>query len=123
MSITHSSVVRGSLAEVVKVAVDQGSTFGKLKILTSGDTLLATITLQDPAFSRSGAILTLLGVPLSATGVAEGTAAKVQVCDSDDNIIYEGSVATSGADFTIDNASITIGQTVRITAHTYTSAV
>lgn len=123
MSITHSATVRGTLAEAIKTAVDQGSTFGKLKILSSGDTLLATITLQDPAFSRSGAVLTLLGVPLSTTGVAEGTAAKAVVSDSDDNIIYSGTVGVSAADFTIDNASITIGQTVRITAHTYTSAV
>lgn len=119
---THGTAMRGVLAEAVKTAVDQGSGAGKLVIMTSADAVLATITLQDPAFSRSGAVNTLLGVPLSTTASGTGTAAKAKVTDSSDVTIYEGTCLSSGGDFTIDNTSIVTGQTVRITSHTYESA-
>jgi hypothetical protein len=121
MSISHSAAIRGTLAQTILTAIDQGSTYGKIKIYTSGDSLLATIILPDPSMSRSGAVLTLLGVPLSATASGTGTAAKFSITDSDDNVIYQGSIGTSGADLTIDNTSINSGQTVRVTAHTYTT--
>lgn len=122
MSISHSAALRGVLAQAILTAIDQGSSYGKIKIYTSGDSLLATITLQDPAMTRSGAVLTLQGTPLSATASGTGTAAKFTVTDSDDNVIYQGSVGISGADLTIDNTSVNSGQTVRVTAHTYTSS-
>jgi hypothetical protein len=121
MAITHGTTIRGVLAEAIKTGVDQGSTFGKLKILTAADALLATITLQDPAFSRSGAVLTLLGVPLSTTASATGTATKFIISDSDDNVQYQGTCGQSGSDLTIDNASVVSGQTIQITGHTYTA--
>jgi hypothetical protein len=123
MAITHGTTTRGTLAQAVLDAVNGGSAAGKLKILTSGDAVLCTITLQDPAHTRSGAVLTLAGVPLSGTASGTGTAAKFTVTDSNDNIIYQGSVGTGGSDLTIDNTSIASGQTVQVTSHTYTAAV
>lgn len=123
MAITHSTTVRSAIANLIDDQVNGGSSFGKLKILTSGDSVLATITLQDPAFgSASSGVITLAGVPLSNTASGSGTAAKFTVTDSDDNIIYTGSVGTSGADITIDNTSIISGQTVSVSAHTYTAS-
>jgi hypothetical protein len=122
MSITHAAAVRGTLAQAILDAVNQGSAAGKLKIYTAADALLCTITLQDPALTRSGAVLTLAGVPLSGTASGTGTAAKFTITDSDDTVIYQGSVGLSGADLTINNTSVNSGQTVQATAHTYTAS-
>jgi hypothetical protein len=123
MAITHGTTTRGALALAVLDAVNGGASAGKLKIYTSGDGLLCTITLSDPAYTRSGAVLTLAGVPLSGIASGTGNAAKFSVTDSDDNVVLQGSVGTSGADLTINNASITTGQTVNVTSHTYTASL
>lgn len=126
MAITHSTAVRTAVADSIDALVNAGSTFGKLKILTSANAVLATVTLQKPAFgSASSGVITLAGTPLSATAAGDGTAAKFSVTDSDDNIIFTGSCGLSGSspDLTIDNTSIITGQTVTVTAHAYTAAL
>jgi len=123
MAITHGSAVRGDLAQAVLDAVDGGTGAGKVVVMTAADAVLATIALQDPSYSRSGAVLTALGVPLSTTATGTGTAAKAKVVDSDDTTIYAGSCGMSDADFIIDNTSLVAGQTVRLTAMTYTAPV
>ncbi|MBN1131201.1 MAG: hypothetical protein JXA71_19580 [Chitinispirillaceae bacterium] len=123
MAITHPTAARNTLANAINTLVNAGSAAGKLKILTSGDALLATLTLADPAFgsASNGAIALDCDPVLSAQATGTGTAAKFTVTDSDDTIIYQGSVATSGGDLTIDNTSIVTGQTVNVTAHSYTA--
>ena len=123
MSITHGTAARAVLAQAILDAVNGGASFGKLKILTSAEALLCTITLQDPAFSRTGAVLTLLGVTLSGAASGTGAAAKFIITDSDDNTIYGGSAGTSASDLIINNTSINTGQTVEVTAHAYAAAV
>lgn len=123
MAITHPTAARNTLASAINTLVNAGSAAGKLKILTSGDALLATITLNDPAFGSpsNGAIAAVTSPALSTTATGTGTAAKFTVTDSDDTVVYQGSVATSGGDLTIDNTSIVTGQTVNVTAHSYTA--
>lgn len=122
MAITHATAVRSVLANAIDDQVNGGSSFGKLKILTSGDSVLATVTLQDPAFgSASSGVITLQGTPLSTTATGDGAAAKFTCTDSDNNIIFTGSVGLSASDLTIDNTSILTGQTVTISSMTYTA--
>lgn len=88
----------------------------------SGPTLLVAINLADPAFGAAadqnpGAMATLLGVPLSGTGVAAGTATWGRLFNQNGDPVFDGAV---GAEITIDNAVIAIGQTVNLTALTYT---
>ena len=123
MAITHAVAVRNTLATAINTAVNAGSSYGKFKIYTAIDGLLATVILQDPAFGSSTAgVVTLQGTPLSATASGSGAATKFTVTDSDDTVIFSGSVGTSGTDAIIDNAVIASGQTVRITACTYAAA-
>jgi hypothetical protein len=118
MAITHPTAMRTTLAAAIVTAI--GST-GKLKILTSGDSVLGTITLGATSHSNSNGVLTLSGVPLTANATGDGTAAKFTVTKSDDTVIYQGTVGTSGADLTIVNTSILTGQPLTVTAHTYTA--
>jgi hypothetical protein len=123
MSTTHSATLRSTFAQDVANFVDGGTSNGKLVIMDSSDNVLATINLQSPAFSRSGAVLTLIGVPLAVSATAAGIAAKFKFTNSSDAISHEGSCGTSDADMILDNTNIASGQTVRISSYTYTAAL
>lgn len=89
----------------------------------SGNTVLAQITLSDPAFGGAtdntpGAIASAIGLPLSDTSAdATGTATFFRVLDSDSNVIMQGDVTATagGGDMEINSTSIVAGATVRIT--------
>lgn len=85
-------------------------------------TLLATFTLVSPAFSAaSSGVLTLDADPdITTTGAAAGTAGWARVKGSGGATVFDGSVATSGGDFTINTTAITVGGTVNLTAGTLT---
>jgi hypothetical protein len=89
--------------------------------LSGATGVLATITLPNPASSVSGDVLTLLGVPLSATASASGTAAKAELRNNAGGVIVGNlTVGTSGSDVTVNTTTVTSGQTVTVTAGTVT---
>jgi len=101
------------------------ATAGQLVIgtagLSGGTGVLATITLPATAFTVSGAVATLQGVPLSATASASGTAALAEFRNNAGTTVISGlTVGTSGSDINLNSTSITSGQTVSITAGTIT---
>lgn len=88
---------------------------------TATGTLLCTVTLADPAFGNSGTgTATLLGVPLSGTGVANGTASWFRAKDSDGTTVLDGSVTATGGGGQIEVATTTVstGLTVQVTSLT-----
>lgn len=136
MSIAYLAAAKNNRLSVALLAaavtpsagqsVDAGSSFGTLVIGTSALTgatgVLATITLQKPSFSISGGVATLLGVPLSATASATGTAALANLRDSAGNTIGSGmTVGLSGTDVVLNSLSISSGQTVTVTSGTITA--
>lgn len=125
MTITLTTLGRNSTLSGLLDAVDGGASFGKFKLYSggAGGTLLATFTLQDPAFSSpSGGSASINGVPMEVNAVAPGTANAFEVTDSDDNVLWTGSVTTSGGggDAIIDNTTIANGQTVRLNNYSHT---
>lgn len=114
--------------------VDGGSGPGTIQIRsgsqpnTANDaatgTLLATITLNDPAFgSASSGVATLSVSPaLSATAAATGTAGWARVLDSTGATVMDGSVTATGGGGQIELAttSIVSAATVAITSGTVT---
>ena len=121
MSVIYPTALKTTRMQAVRDAIDAGAA-GKLEIGTAAmGAVLATLTLADPASSVSGAVLTLLGVPLSVAASGSGTAAAARIRTSADADVVTGlTVGTSGTDIIIDSVSITSGQTVRITAGTIT---
>jgi len=87
-------------------------------------TLLATVTLADPAWSGPVAgVMTLDTTPvLSTTGVAAGTAGWFRMLDNSGDSILDGSVTgtAGGGDLELNTTTISIGLTVEITAGTLT---
>jgi hypothetical protein len=133
MSVVYANAVKDNRLNVVNDAVNSktyasgtgSGSAGQLVIGTSslsGATgVLATFTLQNPAFSEDSQALTLEGVPLSATASATGTAAKAEFRNNAGTTVISGlTVGTSAADIILGTTSITSGGTVTITSGTIT---
>lgn len=123
--VTHGAATRGALAEVVKTDIDAGDSFGKIVVYEEGDesnVVLVTFILPKPATSRSGAILTFLGLPIAANAVGTGTAHYAEVQDSDGTKVVGGTCGTSNADFIISNTSIEADQEIQLFSAVYESA-
>jgi hypothetical protein len=83
--------------------------------------VLATIALQNPAATVSGAVMTLAGLPLSVNASATGTAALAELRNNAGTVIVGGlTVGTSATDVILNSTSITSGQSVSVTAATIT---
>jgi hypothetical protein len=102
-----------------------GTAAGTLVIGTSalsgGTGVLATINLDTTPATVSGSVLTISGLPKSATASASGTAALAELRNNAGTVIVSGlTVGTSGTDIIISNTTITSGQTVQVTSGTIT---
>jgi hypothetical protein len=136
MAVTYLAALRTNRLNLVLNALGTataptisttGTAAGTLVIGTSalsgGTGVLATINLSTTPASVSGDVLTLAGVPLSATASASGTAAKAELRNNAGTVIVGGlTVGTSGTDVIISNTTITSGQTVQVTSGTITHA-
>src|SRR5882757_2769190 len=123
-NVTHGSAARADLAQKIADDVDAGSPPGHIKIYNSANTVLADIALSNPAFTRSGAVLTLAGVPLSDTSAdASGTADHFEVLNAAGVKIFGGTVGVSGCDMTVDSVTFSAGQKFTINSMTYTAPV
>ncbi len=131
MAFTVSTGTQNAMCDAVAARVDAGSGPGVIEIRTGSKpasandaatgSLLATITLDDPAFDgASDGTADLLGVPLSGTGVADGTAGWFRVKDSDGGAVFDGTAGTSGTDLILASATISTGVTVQITSGSIT---
>jgi hypothetical protein len=130
-----STASKNAACNAVVDSLDGGSAAGTIKVYDGSQpadantaittqTLLATFTLSATAFgSASSGVATLAGVPLSATAVATGTATWFRAASGGTGgagTVFDGNVATSSADLTLNTTSITSGNTVQITSGTVT---
>lgn len=136
MAVTYASSLKTDRLKLVVNALGTataptisvtGTAAGSLVVGTSalsGATgVLCTIPLATTPATVSGSVLTLSGVPLSATASGTGTAALAELRNNAGTVIVSGlTVGTSGSDITISNTSITSGQTVQVTSGTITHA-
>jgi hypothetical protein len=135
MAVNYSSTLKDNRMQLVAdliasktAAASTGSaTAGKLVIGTSalsgGTGVLATFTLNATPGTVSGGVLTISGVPLSATASATGTAAKAEFRNNADTVIVTGlTVGTGSENIVISSTSITSGQTVTLNSGTITHA-
>ena len=117
--------------------IDGGASAGTVEIRSGSQpadpdtaatgTVLATITLNDPAFGAAadaapgGQATAVVSPALEDTSAdATGTAGWFRVYDSDSNAILDGECGTSGADMNLNTTSIVATSTVTITSWTVT---
>lgn len=120
MAVNYSNAVKDDRLDAVIAAIGAS---GKIEIGTTGmASVLAVISLDNPAGTASGGVLTFSGFPKSDNSAdATGAAAEARIRDGSNNDIVTGlTVSTSGADINLDTTSITVGQTVTISSATIT---
>lgn len=133
MSVVYSSTLKNNrmqlVADLIAGKVQASSTgtatAGTLVIGTSalsGATgVLATFTLSTTPATVSAGVLTVAGIPLTATASATGTAAKAEFRDNSGNVIVTGlTVGISSSDIIINATAISSGQTVTLSSATIT---
>jgi hypothetical protein len=131
MSAVYNSTLKDARLQLVAdliagksaAAATGAATAGQLVIGTSalsGATgVLASFDLPTTPFVVSAGVAVLQGVPLTATAVATGTAAKAEIRNSAGTTIVSGlTVGTVGAHITLPSVSINSGGEVVITAGT-----
>lgn len=134
MAIRLPTASRNAAVAAVANLVDADVGAGTIQIRSGGQpasandaasgTLLATVTLADPAWTGPVAgVMTLDTTPvLSTTGVAAANAGWFRMLDNSGDTILDGNVTVTGGggDLELNTIAISIGLTVEITAGTLT---
>ena len=132
MVIRLPTAVRNAAADAVVGRVDAGPAAGKLRIYSGAQpasandapsgTLLAEVTLADPAFGAAAAGSAALVDPPAVVASANGTAGWFRVVDSTGATVMDGSVTVTGGggDLQLASTSLTVGLSVDITGGSVT---
>jgi hypothetical protein len=134
MGFRSATSLRNAIANSLTTLTDFGSGPGKIEIRTGAQpatpntaatgTLLATFTLADPSFGAASAgTITMQGVPLSATGVADGVAGWFRIMDSANAAVADGVVSATGGggQIELNTTTVSTGLNVQITSGTVTA--
>jgi hypothetical protein len=123
MAVIHDDDTRGDIAAAVLARIDGGSGAGKL-VIRDGTTVIATLTLNDPSATRSGAVLTFAGFPKTDLAcAASGTPDNALVTDSDDVTRLQLSVGVGTGDVRLPKADWVEGEPLKIESASYTAPV
>lgn len=90
----------------------------------SGNTLLATLTFGATAFgAASNGVATANSITADTNAAATGTATFFRALETGGSVVvFQGDVATTGAELNLSSTSIVAGGTVSVTSLTYTQA-
>lgn len=118
MAITLETIARNAAANGVVDLLNGGT----VELLTSGDAVLATFTLGSPAFGDAATGVATANAIASVTAGATGSAAKFTVKASGGGAVFGGTVTATGGggDMVMPSVSITSGETVELSALTFT---
>ena len=135
MATRVPDATRNAMCDAAVDLVDDGSEedAGALRIYTgpqpasasdeASGTLLAEVELSQPAFGDASAgVATLLGVPISTTGLANGTAGWARIVNRDDATVMDLSVSATGGggEVQLNTTTISSGVSVTLTGGTVT---
>lgn len=127
-----TNAAASAAADAVVDLVDAGAGAGKIRIYSgtppatadaalSGNTLLAELAMSDPAFgAASNGVATANAISNDTAADATGTATFFRVLDSNNVVIFQGTVDTATADLVVNTTSFVAGAIVSISSFTYT---
>jgi len=130
--LTLTDAIRNARVQAITNAFNDGPGAGTIQIrsgtrpatptTTATGTLLATVTLVDPAFGSATAGVATIADPAGVTAAATGTASWFRGFDSTGAAVCDGSVTATGGggDLTLASTSVVSGTTVDITGGTFT---
>jgi hypothetical protein len=134
-ALRHATIARNAAATAVIGLLDAGPGPGTIQIRTgslpatpqtaASGTLLATVTLADPAGGAPATGVVTITDPASVTGVADGTAGWARFLDSTGAAVLDCDVTATGGGgaLTLSTTTISTGVTVDMGAITYTVPV
>ena len=132
MTLSLANTARTAMCDALVDLLDAGAGAATLKIYSGTrpanpdtaitGTLLATVTLIDPAFGNAATGVATLADPASVTAAATGTATHFRAADSTGAAVMDGDVTATGGggDLELATTSITSGLSVDITGGTVT---
>lgn len=127
-NVRLASATRSALADGINTLLNAGAGAATIKIYSgtqpatgdtalSGNTLLATLTMSDPAAAAASAgVLTLSAITEDSSADATGTATWARIQDSNGTNVFDCDVNTAGATINLNTTSLVTGGTVRITS-------
>lgn len=133
MTMRFTTTMRNNLTNLVVDALDAGAGAGTVQVRTgsqpasAGDaatgTLLATVTLADPAFGASANGTATATDPAAVNAVATGTAGWFRALDSNAVVVMDGSVTATGGggDMEVSTTAIVSGTPFDITGWSVTA--
>lgn len=121
MSLTHEMTVRNGLADFVVDQLDSGNV---LFMTTSEATEVATLALAASAFGDASGGTATAGTITEDSSATGGTVATFKFETSGTARIFGGSVTTpaGGGDIEMSSLNVGVGDTVQLTAFTYTAS-
>ena len=130
MAIDISTANRSAMCDALVDSVDGGTGAGYIEVRTgskpancaaaSTGTLLATLTMSDPAFgAASSGVATANSITSDTNADATGTPGYFRVFDSDNNCLMQGTAGVGSGDMNFDNSIVATG-TVSISSMTVT---
>lgn len=131
MALFFTTAVKNARADAISTQVGSN---GKIRIYSgtvpadanaalSSNTLLAELACSTTfAAGASGGVLTVNTITQDTSADATGTATFFRVLKSDNTVILQGAVGTSGSELNLNTTSISAGAAVSITAFTLTEA-
>ena len=127
-----ATTARNAAADAVVDLLDAGAGAATIQIrsgtqpadpqTTATGTLLATVTLSDPAAGNAATGAATISDPASVTGVAAGTATWARFLDSNSAAVMDCDVTATGGggSITLSTTTISVGVTVDMGAITFT---
>lgn len=131
MALSFTTAVKNARADAISTQVGSN---GKIRIYSgtvpadanaalSSNTLLAELACSATfAAAASGGVLTVNTITQDSAADATGTASFFRILKSDNTVILQGAVGTSGAELNLNTTSISAGAAVSITSFTLTEA-
>lgn len=141
LGLKFSTTARNAMLDALRTEIDAGAGAAILAIYSgtkpatpatalSGNTLLAQLTLTDPAATgASSGVLTLSAITQDSSADNTGTATWFRIYKSADgttisdptNAVVDGTVGTSGCDLNLTSTAIVATEPVSISSFTITA--
>jgi hypothetical protein len=125
MALGYVTLLRNAMLNQIATFADAGAGAAKLRIYdgvqpaTGGaaTVLLAELVMSDPAFAAAAAgVLTANAIADDISADAAGTATWMRVVDSNNVVVYDGTVGLAAADLILNSVTFSIGLNVAVTS-------
>ena len=123
MPVTHTTLVRTGIADFVCAQINEGTPPGKLVMQTAAAATVATLTFGNPAFAGSVAGVSTANAIVSDTNAVGGTIAKAELRNAAGlaKVLCSVTATGGGGDIQLSSVVVSAGQTVSLSALTYTA--